>query len=170
MVAVRHDNLAMTSGHHDPVSSNLQYRASITRSKGRHSLQQEQNMSTYDDSTAPEGRRNRRQSVGAHAGVQDESLPPIITLGIGADDQQHNFVRPATFALSPLLTRRWSNNTSVPGTPLQYLCVNNGDSTPTSSQANDFDNQSEAPTPVFSVTTVAVSARNKMVLSSGSQR
>ncbi|OAQ35162.1 hypothetical protein K457DRAFT_13720 [Linnemannia elongata AG-77] len=164
MAAVSHDNLAMTSGQHDPVSSSLQDRASITRSKGCHPLQQEQNMSTHDGSTVPEGRRSRLQSVNAHAGAQDKSLPSIITSGVGAGDQQQNFTLPATFALSPPPNRRWSNTTSVPGSPLQYLCVNNGDSTPTSSQASDFDNQSEAPTPVFAATTVAASTGNKTEL------
>ncbi|KAG9066935.1 hypothetical protein KI688_012847 [Linnemannia hyalina] len=164
LAAVSHDNMSMTSGHHDPASNSLQDHASIAQSKGHHSLQHEQNMSTYDDSTVPEGRGGRRQSVGAHTGAQDKSLPPIITSGVGAGDQQQNFALPATLALSPPPIRRWSNTTSVPGSPLQYLCVNNDDSTPTPSQASDFNNQSEAPTPVFAATTVSVSAGNKTEL------
>ncbi|KAF9131191.1 hypothetical protein BGX30_013204 [Mortierella sp. GBA39] len=164
IAAVSHDNLTMTSGHHDPVSNSLQDRTSIAQSKGHHSLQQGQNMSAYDGSTVPEGRGGRRQSVGTHAGAQDKSIPPIITSGVGAGDQQQNFALPATFSLSPPPIRRWSNTTSVPGSPLQYLCVNNGDSTPSSSQDSDFDNQSEAPTPVFAATTVTVSAGNKTEL------
>lgn len=164
MATVSQDNLAMTSGHHDPASSSLQDRASVTQIKGRHSLQQGQNMLPYDDQTVLEGRRSRRQFIGAHAGAQDKSHPPIVTSGVGVGDQQRNFALPATFALSPPPARRWSNTTSVPGSPLQYLCVNNGDSTPTSSQASDFDNQSEAPTPVLATTTVTVSAGSKTEL------
>ncbi|KAG0308343.1 hypothetical protein BGZ97_000090 [Linnemannia gamsii] len=42
-----------------------------------------------------------------------------------------------------------------------YLCVNNDESTPTSSQASDFDNQSEAPTPVLTSASNTVSVGNK---------
>lgn len=164
MAGASQDNLAITNGHHDPPSSTLQDRASIARGKGRHPLQQEQNMSTYDNSSATvEEQQSRQQSVGGYGGIQDKTLPPIITSVVRASDQKHqNFARPTTFALSPPPARQWNNNNnSVPGSPLQYLCVNNDVSTPTSSQASDFDNQSEAPTPVLASTTVTVSVGNK---------
>ncbi|KAG0296930.1 hypothetical protein BGZ96_008119 [Linnemannia gamsii] len=156
MAGASQDNLAMTNGHHDPPSSTLQDRASIARGKGRHPLQQEQNMSTYDDSSETvEERQSRRQLVGGYGGTQDKTLPPIITSVVRAGDQHQSFALPTTFTLSPPPARRWNNNTnSAPGSPLQYLCVSNDVSTPTSSQASDFDNQSEAPTPVIASTTV----------------
>ncbi|KAF9143774.1 hypothetical protein BG015_000309 [Linnemannia schmuckeri] len=166
MAAVSKDNLVMANGQHEPLAGTLQDRSSTTRGKGCHPLQQEENMSTYDKSTTViEGRQSRRQSVGCDGGIQGKSLPSIITPAVGAGDQSHQgFALPSTSVLSPPPTRRWNNTDSVPGSPLQYLCVNKDDSTPTPSHASDFDNQSEAPTSVFAATTVTVSAGNKAEL------
>ncbi|KAG0275286.1 hypothetical protein BGZ95_008958, partial [Linnemannia exigua] len=167
MAMASQDNLAMVNGHHDPITGTNQERIVTMRGKGRHPLHQEQSSSMYDDSTAmTEGRQGRQQSIGSNGGVQEKSVPPIVTSGVGAGDrqQQHQaFMLPTSFALSPPPNRRWSNTNSVPGSPLQYLCVNNDDSPATSSQADDFDNQSEAPTPALTAT-IPASAGHKAEL------
>ncbi|KAF8944640.1 hypothetical protein BGZ47_003968 [Haplosporangium gracile] len=166
MTAVSKNNLTMASGRHEPIANTLQDRSSTTRDKACHPLQQEENMSTYDKSTTVTERKwSRQQSIGCDGGAQGKSLPPTIASAVGAGDQPHQgFALPSTFVLSPPPTRRWNNTNSVPGSPLQYLCVTKDDSTPTLSHASDFDNQSEAPTSVFAATAVTVSAEKKTEL------
>ncbi|KAF9912715.1 hypothetical protein EC991_009451 [Linnemannia zychae] len=172
LAMVSQDNLTMVNGHHDPTGA-LQDRSVLTRGKVRHPLHQEQSSSmTNESGVVMDGKRGRQRSIGGTGGAQEKSLPSIVTSGTGTGDQHqqsHNqtFTLPTTFALSPPPNRRWSNTNSIPSSPLQYLCVNNGDSTPTSSQASDFDNQSEAPTPALTSTTIPAFAGHKAELKEG---
>ncbi|KAK3839901.1 MAG: hypothetical protein J3R72DRAFT_446947 [Linnemannia gamsii] len=169
MAMASQDNLAMANNHHDHITGAHQERTVTMRSKGRHPLHQEQSSSMHDESAAMiEGRRGGRQSVGSNGGVQEKSLPPIVTSGVGVREhqqQQHQaFMLPTSFALSPPPNRRWSTTNSVPGSPLQYLCVNHEDTPAPSSQADDFDNQSEAPTPALTASNIPASAGHKTEL------
>ncbi|KAF9934304.1 hypothetical protein FBU30_002443 [Linnemannia zychae] len=157
------DNLPTAHNHYDLLKYTLHDRAATTRSKSRHPLQQQQSISPSDESiTIMDGvGRNRMQSISGNNNIQEKIFSPIVTEMEAKYAQHQTSTPPSAFPLSPPSTQRRGNNNSAPGSPLQYLCINNDDSTTVSSQAGDFDILVEESTPIFSTVAPIIPAGDK---------